>query len=147
MLQPGKKAANRPATRRKPRSTPRPYVLRHLLHCGVCQRRMEGTWNNGRAHYRCKFPVEYALANKIEHPRTVYVREDHILAELDPWLGQIFDPAALEQTVQALLAAQNNELDRVAIEAARKTIDDCDQRMVRYRATLDAGGDPREVGK
>ncbi|GAA3543289.1 hypothetical protein GCM10022419_024320 [Nonomuraea rosea] len=126
---------------------PRPYVLRHLLHCGVCERRMEGTWNNGRANYRCKFPTEYALANRIEHPRTVYVREDHILAELDPWIGQVFDPAALEQTVQALMDAQSNEMDLIAIEAATKTIDDCDQRMTRYRATLDAGGDPQEVGK
>ncbi|GAA0917755.1 recombinase family protein [Nonomuraea longicatena] len=140
-------AKGRPATQRKPRRTPHPYVLRHLLRCGVCQRRMEGTWNNGRAHYRCKFPVEYALANKIEHPRTVYVREDHVLAELDPWLGRIFAPAALEQTVHALLAAQNNELDVSAIEAARKAIKDCDQRMARYRVTLDAGGDPQEVGK
>jgi site-specific DNA recombinase len=140
-------ANGRPAAQRKPRRTPRPYVLRHLLHCGVCERRMEGTWNNGRAHYRCKFPTEYALANRIEHPRTVYVREDHILAELDPWIGQIFDPAALEQTVQALMDAQSNEMDLIAIEAATKTIGDCDQRMTRYRATLDAGGDPQEVGK
>ncbi|MEV0624212.1 recombinase family protein [Nonomuraea sp. NPDC050404] len=140
-------AKGRPATQRKPRRTPRPYVLRHLIHCGVCERRMEGTWNNDRANYRCKFPVEYALANKIEHPRTVYVREDHIVAELDPWLGRIFAPAALRETVQALLDAQSNEMDLIVIEAARKAIADCDQRMTRYRATLDAGGDPQEVGR
>lgn len=77
-------AEERPATERKPRTTPRPYVLRGLLYCCVCTRRMEGSWNNGRPHYRCKFPTEYAVANKIDHPRTVYVREDQILDELDP---------------------------------------------------------------
>ncbi|MDH2426478.1 recombinase family protein [Sphaerisporangium sp. TRM90804] len=140
-------ANGRPATERKPRSTRRPYIFRGLLRCDVCTRRMEGTWNNGRAHYRCKFPVEYALANKIEHPRTVYVREDHIVAELDPWICQVFAPANVKRTVEKLLDVQNNEVDRAAIHAAEKAIDDCDRRMIRYRSTIDAGGDPQEVGK
>ncbi|ETK35290.1 hypothetical protein [Microbispora sp. ATCC PTA-5024] len=50
-------AEERPATERKPRRTPRPYVLRGLLYCCVCTRRMEGSWNNGRPHYRCTFPT------------------------------------------------------------------------------------------
>ncbi|MEU1881423.1 recombinase family protein [Streptosporangium sp. NPDC020072] len=137
----------RPATERKPRRTPRPYMLRGLLHCGVCTRRMEGSWNNGRPHHRCRFPAEYALANKIEHPRTVYVREDQILDELDPWLCQIFTPANLQRTVETLLDTRNGEADRLAVETARRTIDDCDRRMVRYRTTLDAGGDSQEVGR
>lgn len=140
-------AEERPATERKPRTTPRPYVLRGLLYCCVCTRRMEGSWNNGRPHYRCKFPTEYAVANKIDHPRTVYVREDQILDELDPWLCRIFTPANLQQTVETLLDAQNSEADRVAIDTAKRTIDDCDRRMARYRTTLDAGGDPHEIGK
>lgn len=37
---------------RKPRATPRPHALRSLIFCGICNRRMQGTWNNGRAHYR-----------------------------------------------------------------------------------------------
>ncbi|MFC5814148.1 recombinase family protein [Nonomuraea harbinensis] len=140
-------ANGRPAVERKPRSSPRPYVLRGLLHCGVCNRRMEGSWNNGRTHYRCKFPTEYALANKIEHPRTVYVREDQILGELDTWLCQIFAPDNLRRTVETLLEARDNEADRVVIEAAKRTVDDCDRRMARYRTTLDAGGDPQEIGR
>ncbi|MEU4570974.1 recombinase family protein [Nonomuraea sp. NPDC023979] len=40
----------RPAVERKPRRSPRAYVLRGLLHCGVCARRMEASWNNGRTH-------------------------------------------------------------------------------------------------
>ncbi len=140
-------AKGRPAVERKPRRSPRAYVLRGLLHCGVCARRMEASWNNGRTHYRCKFPTEYALANKIEHPRTVYVREDHILGELDTWLCQVFAPVNLRRTVETLLEARDSEADRVAIETAKRTVDDCDRRMARYRTTLDAGGDPEEIGR
>lgn len=32
-------------------------------------------------------------------------------------------------------------------EAAWKAIDDCDRRMKSYRSTLDAGGDPHEIGR
>jgi site-specific DNA recombinase len=135
----------RAAGERKPRTTRRAYVFRGLLRCGVCDRRMEGTWNNDRAHYRCKYPVQYALANKIDHPRTVYVREDHIMAELDPWICRIFSPGNLRRTVEALEQAQRSQADLAAIEAARRTIEDCDRRMSAYRATLDAGGDPGEI--
>jgi site-specific DNA recombinase len=32
---------------------------------------MQGNFNHGLPHYRCRFPNEYALANHIEHPRAV----------------------------------------------------------------------------
>lgn len=60
---------------RKPRTTARPYVLRGLLFCGLCQRRMQGTWNNGRAHYRCNAGGQQGQAND-GHPRSLYVREE-----------------------------------------------------------------------
>ena len=44
--------------------TRRPYALRGLLTCAACERRMQGTWNHDRAHYRCRFPNEYAIANR-----------------------------------------------------------------------------------
>jgi len=36
------------------------------MFCGLCDRRMQGSWNNDKAHYRCVFPNEYAQANRIE---------------------------------------------------------------------------------
>jgi site-specific DNA recombinase len=39
------------------RGTRRTYLLRGLLHCVLCGRRMEGAWNNGRANYRCQHRV------------------------------------------------------------------------------------------
>ena len=40
---------------RSPRPTPRPYTLRGLLYCGICGRKMQGSWNNGAAYYRCVY--------------------------------------------------------------------------------------------
>jgi site-specific DNA recombinase len=55
----------------RPHPTPRPYVFRGLLLCGYCGRRMQGSWNNGQAYYRCRFPEQYALANRVDHPKVV----------------------------------------------------------------------------
>ena len=44
---------------------------------------MQGTWNHDRAHYRCRFPNEYAIANRIDHPLAVYVREDAVLGPVE----------------------------------------------------------------
>ena len=63
--------------------------------CAACGRRMQGNWNHGRAHYRCRFPNEYAVGNNIDHPLTVYVRENAVLDPLDTWLAQAFAPVEL----------------------------------------------------
>jgi hypothetical protein len=44
-----RRAANGRTTIRKPRRTPRPYLLRGLLRCGLCDRRMQGSWNHDQA--------------------------------------------------------------------------------------------------
>jgi len=131
---------------RAPRRTPRPYVLRGRLQCGICQRRMEGTWNHNRPHYRCRYPGEYALTNSIQHPRTVYLREAAILPGLDRWLAQLFDHQHLDATCQTLAAATAPSTQTTAgAESARRTLRNCDQRLTRYRAALDAGADPALV--
>jgi site-specific DNA recombinase len=72
------------ATGRGPRkrSTPRPYVLRGLLHCATCGRRMQAQWSNSAPYYRCRYPAEYALTNDVDHPKTIYVRQDEIVRAL-----------------------------------------------------------------
>jgi hypothetical protein len=136
---------NRPATR-KPRSTPRPYVLRGLLTCGICGRRKQGTWNHDRPHYRCMYPKNYALANEVDHPRTVYVREDAILPPLDRWLAGIFDPDRIDETCEQLAAAGGaDEAGAAELEAHRRRLVDCDRRVARYRAALESGADPAVV--
>ena len=86
---------------------PAPYVLRGVLFCGICDRKMQGHWTNEAAYYRCRFPTEYALANKVDHPRNVYLREDAASSRtLDAWLASKFAPHRLTDTIDELTAAQ-----------------------------------------
>ena len=121
----------------------RPYVLRGLVHCGVCLRKMQGQWTRDQAYYRCRYPREYALANTIEHPPNVYLLESAVMPALDGWLAGLFEPEALPQTVGALYRAQpaTTASDAGAEEAAR-VVAECDTKLERYRAALEAGTDP-----
>ncbi|GHE40257.1 hypothetical protein GCM10017673_48300 [Streptosporangium violaceochromogenes] len=131
---------------RKPRRTPRPYVFRGLLFCGVCGRRMQGSWNNGKPHYRCVFPREYAQVNQIAHPRSVYVREELIVEPLDGWLTKIFDPGRLPDTIRAMSDAQLADDHRLAeLEIVREAVAECERKLISYRALVDAGSDPAVV--
>ncbi len=121
----------------KPHRVKRPYQLRGVLFCGYCDRRMQGEWNNQAPYYRCRFPLEYALSNKISHPRNVYVREDAIVPGLDRWLVKKFAPPRLTELVEELYAAQNGCPDATAGEAQQK-ITDCDRRLKVHRAALEA---------
>jgi site-specific DNA recombinase len=94
---------------RRPRSSPRAYPLRGVLFCGTCERRMQGSWNNDQAYYRCTFPAEYARANRVQHPRVVYLREADVLPPLDEWFARVFRPDRLPATIAHLTAAQADE--------------------------------------
>lgn len=133
---------HRPLTAKR-RTTTRRYLLSGLVTCKLCQRRMQGSWNHDRAHYRCQFAREYAQRAGIEHPLTVYLREDILEAKLDEWLAKVFDEKNLDATVEALTMASAPDDAAVArAEAARRKIADCDARLAKYRAALDAGADP-----
>jgi hypothetical protein len=137
--------ANRPAVR-KARGARHPYPLRGLLVCGICGRRMAAQHNHGRAHYRCRYPAEYSLANDVDHPRTVYVREDDVLPALDGRLARIFDPQHLDETCAQLAAASGpNDADQAGTDAARRALAEADGRLAKYRAALDKGADPTVV--
>jgi DNA invertase Pin-like site-specific DNA recombinase len=129
---------------RRPRPTRRPYAYRGVLFCGYCERRMQGNWNNDQAYYRCRFPAEYALANRVDHPKTVYLREAEILDDVDAWLAELFLLDRLEVIVDAL-ASQGFDPDEAQASAVRSAITECDRRLGRYKAALEAGADPVEV--
>jgi site-specific DNA recombinase len=135
---------------RKVRPAARPYALRGLLLCGICARKMQGHWVNDRAHYRCRYPNQYAASKELEHPRNVYLREDLVVPVLDRWLASLFAPAHLPGTIKALAEAQEMDVDpgRAAmLEATRRTLTHCDQRLAKYRAGLEAGMDPGLVAQ
>ena len=96
-------------TPHKQHARARSYTLRGILLCGLCDRRMTGNWNNGEAYYRCRYPAEYALANDVSHPRTVYLREAELTGQLNDWLAESFEPAALRATLTEMAAQSGDD--------------------------------------
>lgn len=97
----GRLASREPGVR-KPRDSVHPYVLRGLVFCGWCGRRMEGAWRGdqtsgrGRTLYRCLITRNRALPESLaDHPASLYIREDAILQPLDDWVSALVTPAAL----------------------------------------------------
>ncbi|MEU8157155.1 hypothetical protein AB0B94_26150 [Micromonospora sp. NPDC048986] len=105
---------------------------------------MQGQYNHGDAYYRCRFPQEYALANEVEHPRNIYLREDALTNPLDEWLASAFTPDHLDQTISAMCDAQPTD-PTPPTAAAQATIAACDAKLAQYRGALDAGADPAPV--
>jgi site-specific DNA recombinase len=131
----------------KPHRAQHAYALRGCVWCGLCGRRMQGHWVNAAPYYRCRFPTEYALANHVEHPLSVNLREDAIIGQVDRWLAREFAPHRLSETIRVLAGARNlgtatRADDRE--ETARK-IAECNRKLGQYRAALDAGGNPATV--
>lgn len=138
-------AGQRTATRKT--RTRHPYALTGLMCCGVCGRRMQGSWNNGRAYYRCKFPAEYAITED-KHPKTIYLREDAVLPGLDAWIAQLFDPDHIDDTCAALAAANDTEPDHHVDRDTllRDQLRDCDAKLSKYRTLLEQQPDVTSVG-
>lgn len=130
-------------TTKKSRAGRRCYPLSGILMCGACGRRMQGNWNHDLAHYRCRFPSEYALANKVDHPLTAYVKKSAIVPTLDKWLEELFNPKNLSATIGAMISAGDvDEAVEAWADAARRKLADCDDQLGKYRAALDSGADP-----
>ena len=60
----------------------RRYLLAGLLACGLCGRRMESAWSNGKAAYRCRHGRTSAMAPDPSWPKNTYIREDKLLPHL-----------------------------------------------------------------
>ena len=104
---------------------------------------------NAAPYYRCVFATEYGLANHVQHPRNVTLRQDAILGPLDKWLFRKFDARYLAQTIDELTTAA--KLPPAPVDGpngkAAARIADCDRKLAGYRAALDAGGDPAVVSR
>jgi hypothetical protein len=60
----------------------RRYRLAGLLTCGVCRRRMESAWSNGKPAYRCRHGHTSATAPDPVRAKNAYIREDRLLPHL-----------------------------------------------------------------
>ena len=60
----------------------RRYLLAGLVVCGICGRRMESAWSNGKPAYRCRHGHTSAAPPDPGRAKNAYVREDLLLAHL-----------------------------------------------------------------
>jgi site-specific DNA recombinase len=139
---PGPHPTRSPRSSRTPRTTPRPYLLRGRLRCALCQRRLQGQWIRAEAYYRCRYPAEYAAASGFQHPKSVYLREADVIGRLDTWLAELVSPVNLDHTCQILATASRSDPTGDQRRAVQQVLADCQRRLDRYRAALEAGTDP-----
>ena len=137
----------RQASRETHERVTRPYILRGRMYCGYCDRKMQGQHSHGAAYYWCRYPKEYALAGHVRHPANVYLREADVLPAVDDWLSAIFSPHRIDQTIRELARAQEPATRQPGEPAGdtQAVLADCDERLSRYQAALDAGADPVTV--
>jgi len=100
---------------------------------------MHGATLKGKPYYRCNSQrPDYAEAGV--HPKTTAVREERILAALDPWLGQLTDPDHRTETLAAVLATDTDQpTEPPQIQAARKAVRDLPIELDRVLAAIRAG--------
>lgn len=130
----------------KPKASQHPYTLRGILFCARCGIRLQGAYRAsrsggpGRVLYRCEVRRSRALPPELaDHPRTIYVNEQDILAKLDPWIASLADPAWL---------AESQSTDPVA--AAKRAgllsqLSDLDRRINNLLDAVETGHDARPL--
>ncbi|QKV81125.1 recombinase family protein [Amycolatopsis sp. Hca4] len=64
----------------------RRFALAGLIHCGVCDRRLDSHWNHGRPTYRCRHGHTSTQRASERRPKTLYIRENHLVEEISIWL-------------------------------------------------------------
>lgn len=97
----------------------------------------------GRVLYRCDSKAEYPA---VGHPESMYVAEARTLPALDRWLGDLFAPDRIEETVMAIM----DEADQARPEApelreARQTATESRKLISRHIAAIEAGVDPAVI--
>ena len=132
-------------SRTKPREAHYPYLLRGLLTCGICGRKLQAQARPARTPghptrvlYRCAMRSQRALPAELDHPPSVYVREDAIVSKLDSWLAEIVTPEALAE-------AQAAPPDATAYaDTTKVAIANCDLRIKRLMQSVEEADMPME---
>lgn len=92
------------------RKTARSYLLRGLVRCGICGRKMQGATIRKGAYYRCTSRTMAPGSLKLEdHPKTVNLREGVVVEALSGWLHELFHPDNRDRTAAALLGSDGNQ--------------------------------------
>jgi site-specific DNA recombinase len=115
-------------------------MLRGLVHCGICERKMQGNKSHGTLRYRCITTQTRALPLYLSHhPKAVYVREDAIVNALDAWLPTLADPEWLASTQEP---EPSIEKRHASLRARLTEIDKATTNLV---TAIEAGTDPAVI--
>ncbi|MEV6283762.1 recombinase family protein [Kribbella sp. NPDC051770] len=118
-------------------------VFRSTIRCSRCGRKMEAAPRSHAIFYRCAARSLLPEAKvALEHPPTVYVREDHLTRPVNKWIARLFSPAHLADTVDALVGAEEEDESAAQAAEARRRIAEAEATMKRLQRALEAGWDP-----
>ena len=118
------------------------YMLKGMVTCNDCGRKLVANSVRGRLIYQCRMKTEYP---GLEHPKSLSVREDHLLPTIDNWLGELFDPDHIDHTIETLANVETDQIDAAEELAARRTIKDCDKRIANFEIALGTTNDPDTI--
>ncbi len=127
------------------------YALRGFLTCDACGRKMQGHMVRRRSGaeqlgYRCIYRQDYP-GDRL-HPTTLFVAQHRVLTVVDEWLARLFDPAGIDETVEAILAADHGQRQEPPeVLRARRDAADAQSRIERWMAAIDKGLDPEDAVK
>lgn len=123
------------------------YLFRGAIRCSICSRKMEGASRKHATFYRCAARTLVPGSQvSLGHPPTVYLREDQLAAKVNEWIGRLFSPENLDETVAILVGAQDGADPADAAERALKhRIEAAQTTIVRLQRALEAGWDPEAL--
>lgn len=79
----------------------RTYLLAGILRCGECGRRPDAHWVHGRAGYRCRHGHTSSRSPNTHRAKSLYIREDHVLANLPARIADLHHPPSDTLTLTA----------------------------------------------
>ena len=117
------------------------------MRCELCRRKMQGELvRTSTVYYRCNMrtltPGATGLA---DHPRTVNLREDAVVAAINRWIGQLFSHDNVDQTVEALVGSQRGPSVAAGSDAAKARLTKAEGAVRRLEDAILAGVDPSAV--
>ena len=82
----------------------------------------------------------------MDHPPTVYLREDRLADAVSGWVSRLFSPDNLDETVARIAGAQDGPDPSEEIEARlRERIEAAESAIARLQRAMEGGWDPSEL--
>lgn len=118
------------------------YMLKGMITCNACGRKLVANVVRGRLQYRCRMRDEYP---GLDHPRSLSVREDQLLPTIDRWLCQVFDDDNIDDTITTLANVEIDDLNTAEELETRRMIKDCDKRIANLEIACESTTDPDTI--